>query len=68
MRVDLDDLFWHQARDLLDYCLEHHIDLGNCLEIKAIWGQPLRMADETKPWVIDLPEEHVTWLALKGII
>ena len=68
MKIEMDNLYWYQARDLLDYCLDKGIDLGNCLEIKAIWGQPLRMADDTKPWIINVPEEHATWLALKGII
>lgn len=68
MKVVVDELYWHQARDLLDYCLEHHIDLDNCLEIKAIWASPLAMADSTKPWVITVPSEHITWLALKGIL
>jgi hypothetical protein len=68
MRVDLDNLFWHQASELLSYCLEQGIDLPRTQEIKTIWASPLAMVDDHSSWVLDIPEEHVTWLTLKGII
>lgn len=68
MKIELDNLYWYQARDLLAYCLDKGIDPETCQHICWVWGQPIRMADETKPWIIDVPEAHVTWLALKGII
>ena len=68
MKVDLDNLYWYQARDLLDYCKEKGIDLAQCEYLQGAWHRPFREAEDTKPWVLDIPEDHITWLTLKGLL
>jgi hypothetical protein len=68
MKVDLDALFWQQASELLSYCLEHGIDLPRTKELKDIWASPLNLVDDESKWILDIPDEHVTWLTLKGIL
>lgn len=68
MKVDLDDLFLNQSYLLLDYCLKNRIDLLKVKEIKEIWSSPLKMVDDNSSWILDVPDKHVTYLMLKGIL
>ena len=68
MIIDLDNLYWYQARDILDYCLDKGIDLDNVRALKQRWASPIQMVDTGTPWVINIPDAHVNWLALKGLL
>ena len=68
MRISLDKLHWDQARQILEYCQAHTIDPDTVGSILAEWASPLAMADSNKPWVLDIPKEHATWLTLKSLL
>jgi hypothetical protein len=69
MIVDLDNLYWYQARDVLDYCVDQGLDLDRVHALKRKWASPLAMVDDVDtPWVIDIPQAHVNWLELKGLL
>ncbi|CAB4125595.1 hypothetical protein UFOVP181_476 [uncultured Caudovirales phage] len=68
MRVALDTLHWDQARQILEYCQAHTIDPDTVGAILAEWASPLAMVDSNEPWVLDIPEEHVSWLRLKDLL
>jgi hypothetical protein len=48
--------------------INHTIDPDTVGAILAEWASPLAMADSNKPWVLDIPKEHATWLTLKGLL
>ena len=69
MKVDLDNVYWYQARDILDYCVDNGLDLDKVYELKRRWASPLAMVDDVQtPWVLDIPESHINWLTLKGLL
>ena len=68
MKVDLDNVYWYQARDILDYCVANGIDLDKAWELKQRWSSPIKMVDDQTPWVLDIPQSHINWLALKGLL
>lgn len=68
MKIELDNLYWYQARDVLDYCLAHSIDIDNVRYLLDIWASPLKVADSREAWCVNVPKEHVAWMALKGIL
>jgi len=68
MKIDLDGRSIGQSHKILAYCVEHSVDLARALEIQAVWATPLGMLDDTSPWVLDIPPEHISWLTLKDLL
>lgn len=63
MKIDLDEL--HSYRDALtvvQYCKENHIEIQKCFEFYH------QVDYDGKNEIFDIPDEHITWMRLKGIL
>jgi hypothetical protein len=64
MKVDLLPMSYHQARELIEYCVEHDIDSDNAQRILAAFkrrGNYLKVDD----WVLTVPDNLMTYFALR---
>lgn len=67
MKVDLESLDFRDAKELVDWCVEHRIDYDNASLLWQQWylvpGHPDYQKD--LQWTLDVPEEHMTYFLLK---
>lgn len=63
MIVDIGSMPYSQARRILDYCVENFIDTASTVRILEAF-RTLPVPDYID-WTIDVPDEHLTFLALK---
>jgi hypothetical protein len=62
MLINLNQLPWHQVYNIVDYCIENHIEKQKCFKILDC--TPLMGMDG----ILDIPEKHITWMILRGIL
>lgn len=61
--IDLDELpSWRVANDVVLYCIENSIEPQKCFEFVNDVDYPGR------DLLFNIPEKHITWMRLKGII
>jgi len=62
MKIDLDELLWRDAQKIVQYCKENHIEIQKCFEFYH------QVDYDGKNEIFDIPDEHITWMRLKGIL
>ena len=63
MTVDLKNLPWQLARDIIQYCWENQIEMEKCFRF-------IHLVDDSGPdsdSILDIPEQHITWFLLKHV-
>lgn len=67
MKVDLESLDFRDAKELIDWCVEHRIDYDHASLLWQQWYTVPGEADYQKDlqWTLDVPEEHMTYFLLK---
>ena len=62
MIVDLNELHYRTAMDIIHWCAENHIDMPKCYAlVEALSMSPVPKVD----WSLDIPDQYVTFLLLK---
>lgn len=62
MKVDLGQLPYKQALEIIEFCFYRNIDRARCLElIKAKTMRPVPDID----WTLEIPEKYLTYFMLK---
>ena len=62
MHVEIKNLPFRTALAIIDYCVEHRIDLNNATTlVNALNVYPIPDVD----WTLDIPEEQITFILLK---
>ena len=60
MKIDLDEMPNRISLRVVEYCVENGIELQKCWEF-------LNWVDyDGRDWVMNIPDEHITWMVLKG--
>lgn len=66
IKVDLMQLEYTQAYDLINWCVANRIDFDRAMDLRLAW---FATADTTKPspliWELEVPEEDLTYWMLK---
>lgn len=67
MLVDLNQLDFRQAKELIDWCVENRIDNDYAARLQDAWHAQPGDEDYTAEfnWILDIPEEHLTYFRLK---
>lgn len=61
MLVNLDNLHYRAAIDIIGWAASHDIDSPKCFELlNALSTTPVPDVD----WTLDIPDQYVTWLLL----
>lgn len=62
MIVDLNQMQYSRAIELIHWCVDHQIDYPNAVKlVEALSISPV--PDVT--WELDIPEQYVTWMLMK---
>lgn len=63
MKIDLDELYsFNDALNIVQYCKENNIEIQKCFEFYH------QVDYDGKDSIFDIPDEHITWMRLKGIL
>lgn len=62
MIIDIDEIPWRAAYEIVKYCNENNIESQKCFEFMNQIDYPGQTC------IFDIPEEHIIWLKLKGIL
>lgn len=62
MIIDIKEIPWRAAYEIVEYCTENNIESQKCFEFINQVDYP------GKKFIFDIPEEHIIWLKLKGIL
>ena len=63
MIVDLNQLEYKKAFDVIAWCAKNNIDTDKVMELMDAWCGARR--DEETVWELDIPEKYVTMFILK---
>lgn len=64
MIVDLNNLLYWQAKDLILWCIANNIDKKRASELYFAWYETPPHTKEYV-WELDIPEEYLTYFMLK---
>jgi hypothetical protein len=64
MIVDLNNLPYRQARELILWCVANDIDKERADKLYFAWYEPAGSKKEYT-WELDIPEEYLTYFMLK---
>lgn len=67
MNIDLNELPWQITYAIVEYCVEHIIEPKKCYQF-LYWHHFRNNNAADLDLIFDIPEEHITWMRLKGIL
>ena len=66
MMVDLNQMDFRQAKELIDWCVENRVDYEYALRLSDAWHAQPNHPDYTDVnWILDIPEAQLTYFRLK---
>lgn len=67
MMVDLNQMDFRQAKELIDWCVENRVDYDYALRLWNAWIAQPGDDDYTVniDWILDIPEAQMTYFRLK---
>jgi hypothetical protein len=66
MKVDLLPMPYTHARELINYCVEKHIDLDNAQRLLAAFTQRGHVI-QTDDWYLNVPDGIMTYFSIKWV-
>jgi hypothetical protein len=63
MKLDLGELYYQSALDIIKWCLLNNIDVEKCCELAIVLNTT---GDKSHiDWSLEIPDQYVSWLLLK---
>ena len=66
MKVDLLPMSYRHARELLEYCVERHIDIDQSMKVLTAFSTAGSTLPEEE-WYLNVPDSLMTYFALKWL-
>lgn len=64
--LDLNNLPARDVLPIIEWCFNHDVDRYKCIELITEWHS--KFPSQNVEWKLDIPEKHMTFIAMKWLL